>query len=333
VAAALVPGAIGVVLAAVDIGLGIYSGVQGVRDAQATLRMARLDVHGTIVGVTEAQAQAALRHAWINLGVTLVLTAGVGALQARAYLRRPGGARVLRSGRAVGVSRTESRLLGETAELHGSKLRPQQLEAEAQVAARSPSRPSTLRGYQEEIILPNNHTWRRRGASWCRFSTRPFCMPSADLPPALRRRAYRDVARTIDEGVDATGRFDPNRGHSFADHGAQTTPAQHRTRLLTGVTPGGSTRGIPPNSSRFATHRSHLDAYQRALDDLGANYLRTNGTPKAEYSNRLTLNGVGKSYRLGPGGTLVETTVNRFYFYFERNAHGWYDLITMYPIP
>ncbi len=333
VASALIPGAPGVVLGAIDIGLGIYSGVQGVRDARATLRMARLDIRGTIVGVTEAEAEAALRHAWINLGVTLVLTAGVAALQARAYLRRPGGGRVLRSGRAVGVSGTESRLLTETAELHGSQLRPQQLNAEAQVAARSPSRPSTLRGFDEEITLPNNHTWRRQGASWCRFSTRPFCMPSTTLPPALRRRAYRDVARTLDEGLDASGRLVRDRGHSFADHGAQTTPAQHRHRLLTGVTPGGSTRGIPTSSSRFSTHRAQLDAYQLALDDLAANYLRTNGTPKAEYSGRLTLRGAGSSYTLDTSGALVRTTVNRFFFYFERNAHGWYDLITMYPIP
>jgi len=333
VAAALVPGAVGVVLGVVDAGLGIYNAVQGVGEARATLRMARLDIHGTIVGVSEADAERALRHAWINLGVTLLLTAGVAALQAHAFLRRPGGVRVPRSGRAVGVTSTESRLLAETAELHGSQLRPQQLSAEAQVAARSPSRPSTLRGFEEEITLPNDHTWRRQGTSWCRFSTRPFCMPSSTLPPALRRSGYRDVARTIDEGLDATGAFNANRGHSFADHGAQTTPAQHRTRLNTGVTPGGSTRAVPASSSRFATHRAHLDAYQMALDDLGANYLRTRGTPRAGYTNTLTLGGVGKSYTLGAGGVLMETTVSRFTFYFERNAHGWYDLITMYPVP
>jgi hypothetical protein len=317
----------------IDVGLGIYTGVQGVRDARATLRMARLDIYGTIVGVSEADAEAALRHAWINLGVTVIITTGVFALQARAFMRRPGGARVPRAGRAVGVTSTEGRLLRETRDLHGSQLRPQQLSAEAQVASRSPSRPSTLRGFDEEIHLPNNHTWRRQGSSWCRFSVRPFCMPSSTLPPALRRRAYRDVARTLDEGLDATGRIVPNRGHSFADHGAHTTPAQHRHRLNTGVTPGGSTRGVPPTSSRFATHRAHLDAYEMAINDLGANYLRANGTPKAGYTNTLTLSGAGKSYALGHGGALVETTVSRFTFYFERNARGWYDLVTMYPVP
>jgi hypothetical protein len=157
-------------------------------------------------------------------------------------------------------------------------------------------------------------------------------MPDATLPRALRRRAYRDTARTLDEGIDAAGNVVPNRGHSYADHGAHTTPAQHERRLLTGVTPGGSTRGIPDTSSKFSTHRAHLDAYQMALEDLGAHYLRTSGTPKAGYSNALSLSGVGRSYSLDASGNLVAQTVDEFFFYFEFNPHtGWYELITMYP--
>jgi hypothetical protein len=331
-AAAIVPGAVGIILAAVDAVFSVYNAVQGVREARATLRMARLDIYGTVVGISEADAEEALNDAWINLGVTLVLSVGVPALQARAYLRDARGNRVPRAGGAASVTRAESRLLHEGAELHGSQLRPQQLNAEAQVASRTPGRPSTLPGFEEEIRLANDHVWRRRGGSWCRFSTRPFCMPDANLPTALRRRAYRNVAQTLDEGTDVTGRFVRNRGHSFADHGAHTTAAQHERRLRTGLTPSG--RMSPtPTSGRFATHRAHLDAYQLALDDLSAHYLTTSGAPAGAYRGTLNLPGAGKSYALGPGGALVESTVNRFTFFFRRNSHGWYDLITMYPVP
>lgn len=332
-AAAIVPGAIGVILGAIDIGVGIYNAVEGVREARATLRMARLDIYGSIVGISEADAEEALNDAWINLGVTLVLSAGVGALQARAHLNRPGGARVPRLGGATSVTRAESRLLREGAELHGSQLRPQQLNAEAQVASRSPSRPSTLPGFEEEIRLANDHVWRRRGSSWCRFSTRPFCMPDANLPTALRRRAYRDVAKTLDEGIDPRTRaYTAHRGHSFADHGAHTTAAQHEGRLRTGLVPSRTRVSATTASAKFATHRAHLDAYQMALDNLSANYLRTRGTARADYAFDLQLPGCGKVYTLGPGGALVETTANRFHFFFRQNIYGWYDLIDMYPI-
>jgi hypothetical protein len=346
-AAALIPGAVGVVLGAIDIGLGIGTGVKGVLDARDTLRMARLDIYGTIVGVSEADAEAALRHAWINLGVTIVITAGVGALQARAYLHRPGGVRQPRSGPAVGVSRAEGRLLSEAGELHGSQLSPQQLNAEAQVASRSPTRPSRLAGYEEEILLPNDHTWRRRGNTWCRFSFRPFCMPDATLPQALRRRAYRDVAKTLDEGVNASGSVISNRGHSYADHGAHTTPEQHEHRLRTGFSPSGRNTRLPdgslPNaSSRFATHRAQLDAYQLARDDAARQILAAGSSPPNTISRTLDLPGAGSTYTIDGGslvrgnlvgGTLRRATVDRFRYVFRRNVTGSYDLITMFPEP
>jgi hypothetical protein len=335
-AAALIPGALGVVLGVIDAGLSIYSGVRGVIDAQTTLRMARLDIHGSIVGVSEEAAERALTHAWIGLGVSVVVTLGVGALQARMHFRRAGGVRDPRVAGRVRVTSGESSLLRQTESIHGSNLTRSQVAGEANVVARGNSRPSSMRGYQEEVHLPNNHTWRRNGTTWCRFSIRPFCMPSHTLPRGLRRRAYRDVARTLDhaDGI-------PNRGHSYSDHGAQTTPAQQEHRLRTGTTPGGRTpaSGPPGAAGRFNTHRDHLDAYQRALDYLGDNYMKANGSrPKLEVTHTVDMGrGVGTSYSLGTGpratAALESQTVGRVHFVFKTDGHGWYDLITMYPVP
>jgi hypothetical protein len=341
-AAALVPGALGVVLAVIDVGLSIYMGVRGVLDAQSVLRMARLDIHGDIVGISEADAERALTHAWIGLGVTVVLTVGVGALQARMMLRRPGGVREPRLSPAIRTTTRESRLLSETRGLHGSRLSPTQLTGEAEMVARGRSQASRMPGFQEEVHLPNNHVWRRRGQTWCRFSIRPFCMPSRTLPRGLRRRGYRDAARTLDEAQDAFGRplpRDINRRHSYADHGAQTTPQQQEIRLRTGVTPGGRPGTRPASASRFNTHRDHVEAFQRALDELSANYMNVTGTrPRIDYVAEIDMGrGIGTSYTLGPGpratAPLQRQTVNRVHFWFRYDGHGWYDLVTMYPVP
>jgi len=341
-ASALIPGALGIVVAVIDAGLGIYMGVQGVLDAQSVLRMARLDINGDIVGVSEADAEKALTHAWIGLGVTVVLTVGIGALQARMYLRRPDGVRQPRVSNTLRTSGRESSLLRETRDLHGSRLSQSQITGEAEVVARGRSQASTMDGFQEEVLLPNNHIWRRNGATWCRFSIRPFCMPSSTLPRGLRRRSYSDVAATLDDAVDGFGRplpRDITRRHSYADHGAHTTPAQQEARLRTGVTPGGRTPAAPDAAGRFNTHRAHLDAYQRALDDLAANYMNARGT-RAKLIHEDTIDmgyGIGTSYSLAPGpiatAAVRAQTVQRVRFVFRYDGHGWYDLVTMYPVP
>jgi len=67
------------VLLLVDIGIGITLAGKNVLDAYRTLEMARLDVDLTVLGVTEDEAERALRHAWIQFAATLLLTVGVPA--------------------------------------------------------------------------------------------------------------------------------------------------------------------------------------------------------------------------------------------------------------
>ncbi|GAB4284067.1 MAG: hypothetical protein Kow0092_38660 [Deferrisomatales bacterium] len=173
-AAALVPGAIGVILGAIDIALGFALGAKDVLDAQAMLRMARLDVHGDIVGISEADAERALRNAWINLAATTVLTAGTAALRARSVVRTSGGSRFRRGARDIPMSGRQRALLARSGRKPAHRMTRAEMGAEIDVASRAPRRPSRTAGYVEEVDLPNGHTWRRRAdGTWCRFSTRP----------------------------------------------------------------------------------------------------------------------------------------------------------------
>jgi hypothetical protein len=137
-----------------------------------------------------------------------------------------------------------------------------------------------------------------------------------------RRRQYKRRAQNLDRAG----------GHSYADHGAHTTPEQHRQRLLRGVTPGGSTRAIPEDSSKFATHRAQLDASQKAHVELATNCYRTNGNLKQEVAKTFDMPGAGFSYSLDSAGNLLPPKkANQVFVIFRLNSHGWYDLITMYP--
>ncbi len=137
-----------------------------------------------------------------------------------------------------------------------------------------------------------------------------------------RRRQYKRDAQNIDRAG----------GHSYTDHGAHTTPEQHKQRLLTGVPPGGSTRGIPSDSSKFATHRAHVDASQKAQVELAINCYKTNGTLKKEVTVLFDMPGAGFSYTIDSAGNLLPPKkVDQVYAFFRQNSHGWYDLITMYP--
>jgi hypothetical protein len=90
VAAMFVPGVGGLVLSAIDVGISIGMGVKGVIDAKEVLRMAKLDIHGTIRGVTVEQAEEALKHAWLGLIFTVALTVGPIAIS-RLKVRGRGG--------------------------------------------------------------------------------------------------------------------------------------------------------------------------------------------------------------------------------------------------
>ncbi|UZN03704.1 DUF4157 domain-containing protein [Cellulomonas sp. S1-8] len=82
VASLVVPGAAGLVLAGVDVAAGIAMGVKGVVDAYELVDLALLDPTGAVGGVTVEQARAALRTAWIGLGINILLVGGLAAVWA-----------------------------------------------------------------------------------------------------------------------------------------------------------------------------------------------------------------------------------------------------------
>lgn len=87
VASLVVPGVGGLVIGAVDLAVGIGMGIAGVDDAQDLLALARLDTDGTVRGITVEQAEAALHTAWLNLGLSMVLVGGIGALFGRLLIK------------------------------------------------------------------------------------------------------------------------------------------------------------------------------------------------------------------------------------------------------
>jgi hypothetical protein len=80
----LVPGVGGLILAAIDIGIGVYSAGKNVGEARRRLDLARLDTQLTIQGVTVKDAEHALNMAWVSFAIELAMaglfTALVGGL-------------------------------------------------------------------------------------------------------------------------------------------------------------------------------------------------------------------------------------------------------------
>ncbi|HEX3762053.1 MAG TPA: DUF4157 domain-containing protein [Kofleriaceae bacterium] len=69
----LVPGVGGLILAAIDIGLGVYSAAQNIGEARRRLDLARLDTQLNIQGVTVEDARHALNMAWVSLVIELAM--------------------------------------------------------------------------------------------------------------------------------------------------------------------------------------------------------------------------------------------------------------------
>ena len=95
VASCVVPGAAGVALAAVDVAVGVAHGIGAVQDAYALLDLAKLDDKQSVRGVTVEQARAALKTAWIGLGLNILLGgAGMAALFGRLIMKGRGAAKI-----------------------------------------------------------------------------------------------------------------------------------------------------------------------------------------------------------------------------------------------
>ncbi|MEL7159234.1 MAG: DUF4157 domain-containing protein, partial [Bacteroidota bacterium] len=91
VAAIFTGGLAGLVIGVLDVAVGTAMGVRDVMSAQDLVDMARADTHGNVRGISVEQAEKALLHAWIGLGVGLVLDIGPPALSMRFRLRTADG--------------------------------------------------------------------------------------------------------------------------------------------------------------------------------------------------------------------------------------------------
>jgi hypothetical protein len=93
-ASMIVPGAAGLVLFGLDLAVGVGMATKNLLDAQAVQKMARIDTDLSVYGVSEEQADKAVKDAWTGLALTVVLAVGVAAFMARAILRGGTGAAV-----------------------------------------------------------------------------------------------------------------------------------------------------------------------------------------------------------------------------------------------
>jgi len=127
--------------------------------------------------------------------------------------------------------------------------------------------------------------------------------------------------------------LDKDGGHSWADHGAQTTEAQHLNRLKTGITPGGSQRAIPETSSKFISDEAHLQAYEDALSKLESEKINSKGGLKKKVEiKRQTLSNSGISYSLDANGKIVKVITNSYTAVFVLDpTNNTYKLVTLFP--
>ncbi|MEA5601283.1 eCIS core domain-containing protein [Nostoc sp. UHCC 0252] len=164
-----------------------------------------------------------------------------------------------------------------------------------------------------------------------------FMIASKTLVTSVRtrRRQYKQNAQRADDAG----------GHSYKDHGAQTTPEQHLKRLQDGTPPGGGyARDVPDSSSKFATHKAHADALDQAWVELTRNpehmFKKNHGVvtdvPKKKSMIQLNMDGAGFSYKLDPADAtqtkLIREKANYVCAVFGYDAtNAQWRIITMFP--
>jgi hypothetical protein len=84
--------------------------------------------------------------------------------------------------------------------------------------------------------------------------------------------AIQRVATNLIAGLkeDDPSSYDAGGGHSYKDHGAQTTKEQHVNRVKTGVAPSGRVSKVPKGkgSSKFVSDAKHKEAATAAFAAL-----------------------------------------------------------------
>jgi hypothetical protein len=115
----IVPGVGGLILAAIDIGIGVYSAAKNVGEARRRLDLARLDTQLQIQGIPVEAAEHALNMAWVSLAIELAMaglfTALVGkmALKGIEAMRMPALTRLAESDPVL-AEKLVNRMLGDT---------------------------------------------------------------------------------------------------------------------------------------------------------------------------------------------------------------------------
>ncbi|MEZ4364021.1 MAG: SH3 domain-containing protein [Kofleriaceae bacterium] len=137
--------------------------------------------------------------------------------------------------------------------------------------------------------------------------------------------------RTSASSLDAEG------GHSYGKHGSHTSPAQHKTRLETGVAPNGEAGAIPASSGRFSSDQMQIQAARLTDAKLRDEALNAGGTKfKNKVEVEVDVPGAGVSYSLDGSGHLITDSASKVYaFYHLVDGPGGkhYVLTTMYPGP
>jgi hypothetical protein len=117
------------------------------------------------------------------------------------------------------AAREEEKLLASSASKEGGALSNAEMEAEQSWIRRNQGavRKSPMKGYTNEIELPNGHTWRQsEGGGWCRFSETPIAVPAPKLPgldtgtPVVQRApkiaiGNKPLVQTLDTAIEIGG--------------------------------------------------------------------------------------------------------------------------------
>jgi len=180
--------------------------------------------------------------------------------------------RIERARQTPGGAEGSTNVKGHTAKRVMPKLKvgavADPLEAEADRVADSVMR--SLRAQPTIDTVPFGES--SKSTSRIRRSTYrppPIVVSRPTAAPVVRRVPVTWVA-----GVDADkpSTYDSGGGHSYADHGAQTTKVQHVNRVKTGVAPSGRKSPVPRGkpSSKFASDAKHVEAFKAAVTELTA---------------------------------------------------------------
>lgn len=108
---------------------------------------------------------------------------------------------------------------------------------------------------------------------------------------------------TLFDGLDANtpSTYDVGGGHSYADHGSQTTETQQRNRLATGVAPSGRASKVPSGkaASKFKSDDKHKEAFNTAYAALVTKNASLSELKGA--GNVISVAGAGVGYLRGGG--------------------------------